>query len=101
MNSTAIDDLIGCQSELIRALDAREISAILAAANALSAATESARWGAGNHEDAAKLEYAHKQSTALKIRINTLSAWNRQRIDRLGELRGNTPSTTYRKYHNM
>jgi hypothetical protein len=100
MSSAEIDDLIGCQNELIRALDMREIPAIFAAANALSAVAERARFGVERHQEAQKVEYALKQSTALKIRINTLSAWNRQRIDRLGELRGVTPRATYRKYNN-
>jgi hypothetical protein len=98
MSSVAIEHLICCQADLIRALDERDIEAILAAAHALSDAVENARWGSERHGDAEQLEYAHKQSTALKIRINTLSEWNRQRIDRLGELRGIPKSDTYAKY---
>ncbi len=91
-----IDDVIDRQTDLIAALDRREADAILAAAGALATAIEMLK---RSSEPAAadRLHYGLKQSEAARIRIKYLTAWNRQKFDRLAELRGHTHGNIYAK----
>lgn len=95
MNSSAISTLIACQAELVRALDERDIMAMQSATLALAAATREVQLMPSHSDEADQLHHALKQSAALKIRVNTLADWTRQRIDRLAELRGEDRPTTY------
>jgi hypothetical protein len=45
--------------------------------------------------DPEKLAYGMKQAEAARIRVKYLTAWNRQKIDRLAELRGQSSPHTY------
>lgn len=97
MSNAAIDALVECQDALVRALDARDIEAMLAASTALAKAVSDVRDAKVDLKDLHELQHAQKQSTALMIRVNTLTEWTRQRIDRLAELRGEGSPVTYQK----
>ena len=86
--------ILECQARLIAALDARDADAIQSASAALSAATEELRRHSGN-ADRQLLEFGLKQAEAARIRVKYLTAWNRQKIDRLAELRGQSNGNTY------
>lgn len=89
-----IDLVIAYQTDLIAALDARDADAVLAATKALADILE--RLPADNGPiDADMLAYGMKQAEAARIRVKYLTAWNRQKIDRLAEFRGQTSSNTY------
>lgn len=98
--SSAIERVIDRQQALLAALDARDAGAIEAATAALTAALTALRAPGALQADAAaltQLDHARKQSEAARIRINVLSDWNRQRIDRLAELRGGAGGQVYSK----
>jgi ABC-type transporter Mla subunit MlaD len=91
-------DMLGkaldCQKRLIAALDAQDADAIIAASAALAEATDKVRSG---HEtvDRPSLELGLKQAEAARIRVKYLTAWNRQKIDRLAEYRGQSSRNVY------
>ena len=84
-----LETLISCQTSLIEALDGGDASAIESATIDLSQAVDALR-RAGNdgRGDVQRFDYAMRQSHAARIRINCLSEWNCQKIDRLEQLRG-------------
>lgn len=88
--------VIDCQAQLITALDSQDADAILSASYALADAVERLR-----HSPALSvgdtLAFGLKQSEAARIRVKYLTAWNRQKIDRLAEVRGQISSATYVK----
>jgi len=90
MTASAIELLIKAQSDLIAALDSGNVAAIENSTQAMAAAVEKVRaqdaWR--DTADLPKLDYAMKQSQAARMRINYLSDWTRQKIDRLFEIRG-------------
>ena len=90
MTASAIELLIEAQSDLIAALDSGNVAAIENSTQAMAAAVEKVRaqdaWR--DTADLPKLDYAMKQSQAARMRINYLSDWTRQKIDRLFEIRG-------------
>jgi hypothetical protein len=90
MTASAIELLIEAQSDLIAALDSGNVAAIEDSTQAMAAAVEKVRaqdaWR--DTADLPKLDYAMKQSQAARMRINYLSDWTRQKIDRLFEIRG-------------
>ena len=89
-----LEHVIACQGQLIEALDARDAGAIEVAtvelADALGAlGGEGAFYGV----EAGRVDHAMRQAQAARIRLNVLSDWTRQRIDRLAEIRcGSTPT---------
>ncbi|MFN3619012.1 hypothetical protein [Sphingorhabdus sp.] len=89
-----IDIIIARQTDLIAALDAFDADAVVAASRALAdvlaALPEDDR-----PVDAEQLAYGMKQAEAARIRVKYLTAWNRQKIDRLAEIRGRTSPHTY------
>ena len=92
--STALDQVIARQEELIKALDGRDASAIEAAtvelADALRAlGAEGAVYGVAPK----RLDHALRQTQAARIRVNVMSDWTRQRIDRLSEIRSGSALT--------
>lgn len=95
-----IADVIECQARLIAALDARDADAILGATKALARAVELSR---GEHRAASIEQLVHglKQADAARIRVKYLTAWNRQKIDRLAELRGQIAGNIYAKPHEI
>lgn len=95
-----IDQVIDCQTRLIAALDAREADAILAATDALADAVKALRLSAKTPARE-KLSHGLKQSEAARIRVKHLTAWNRQKIDRLGEIRGQSNGNIYAKPHEI
>jgi hypothetical protein len=89
-----LDALIDCQAKLIAALDAQDADAILLASEALAAAVAAAglKDGAARREQVA---HGLNLAEAAGIRVKYLTAWNRQKIARLAEFRGQTPANTY------
>jgi hypothetical protein len=87
--------VIDCQAELIAALDAQDADAILSASDALADAVEQLRQSSSPVGEA--IAFGLKQAEAARIRVKYLTAWNRQKIDRLAEVRGQLSSATYAK----
>jgi hypothetical protein len=89
-----IDCIIARQTDLIAALDAFDADAVLVASRALA---EVLAVLPQDEEpvDPEKLAYGMKQAEAARIRVKYLTAWNRQKIDRLAELRGQSSPHTY------
>ena len=89
-----IDRIIARQTDLIAALDAFDADAVLVASRALA---EVLAVLPQDEEavDPEKLAYGMKQAEAARIRVKYLTAWNRQKIDRLAELRGQASPHTY------
>ena len=89
-----IDRIIARQTDLIAALDAFDADAVVAASQALAEAL--AELPADKAPvDAEQLAYGMKQAEAARIRVKYLTAWNRQKIDRLAELRGQSSPHIY------
>ena len=89
-----IDRIIARQTDLIAALDAFDADAVVAASQALADALAELPDDQAA-PDAERLAYGLKQAEAARIRVKYLTAWNRQKIDRLAELRGQSSSNTY------
>jgi hypothetical protein len=94
-----IEGVIDCQTRIIAALDAQDADAILSATVALEHAVEALRHQP-NPVAPERLAHGLKQAEAARIRVKYLTAWNRQKIDRLAECRGQTSSITYAKASN-
>jgi hypothetical protein len=97
MTQSAIDHLVSCQDALMRAIDARNVTAMDAASAQVAKAAREVQAAPLCREDLDKLQHALNQTTALKMRVNTMTDWTCQRIDRLAELRGQTAPPTYGK----
>lgn len=95
--SDPVENVIAAQSSLIAALDARSPDDIVAATTRLAEAIALLNEHNANRQDLAKINHAIRQSEAARMRVNILSEWNRQRIDRLAELRGQKPQFAYRR----
>lgn len=96
----SLDALIAGQAALIAALDSNDVSAIEQATKEMAHALEAVR-GAELSLDtraADDLDYAMKQSHAARIRVNCLSEWTRQKIDRLEQIRGVKPIISHSNY---
>jgi hypothetical protein len=91
-----LEAILECQTRLIAALDARDTDGIHSASADLSAATDEMRRQSCN-VDRQSLELGLKQAEAARIRVKYLTAWNRQKIDRLAELRGLSSANIYVK----
>jgi hypothetical protein len=90
--------VLDCQARLIAALDASDADTIHSASAALSVAMEELRLARGSI-DRSLLELGLKQAEAARIRVKYLAAWNRQKIDQLAELRGQSSGNVYAKPH--
>ena len=88
------EHVIACQGQLIDALDARDAGAIeLATVQLADALGALGAEGAFYDVEAGRVDHAMRQANAARIRVNVLSDWTRQRIDRLAEIRsGSTPT---------
>jgi hypothetical protein len=91
-----IEEIVEQQAALIAALDAGDADAILAASDRLAAKLEVFRTHSTTINPE-KIGYALKQANAASIRVNYLSHWTRQKIDRLAQHRGQKPVLTYTK----
>lgn len=92
-----IESVIACQERLIAALDARDVEVLEKATSELDRALNDLQaHGAVREQDGSQLDFALRQSTAARIRVNVLADWTRQKIDRIGEIRQH-PATTYAK----
>ena len=89
-----IDLIIARQTDLIAALDAFDADAVIAASRALAEALAVLPQDKDDI-DPEQLAYGLKQAEAARIRVKYLTAWNRQKIDRLAELRGQSAPHTY------
>jgi hypothetical protein len=92
----AVETVIERQAQLIAALDAQDAEMVVSAAAALAKAIASLRDAAGA-VDHQRLAHGLKQAEAARIRVKYLTAWNRQKIDRLAELRGQSSGDLYAK----
>ena len=99
MITDAIETVIACQASLIEALDGGDASAIESATIGLSQAVDALRRdGTDGGGDVERFDYALRQSQAARIRINCLSQWNCQKIDRLEQIRGQRSSGYHTSY---
>ena len=89
-----IDRIIACQTDLIAALDAFDADAVTVASRALADALALLP-DDERPVDTEQLAYGLKQAEAARIRVKYLTAWNRQKIDRLAEIRGQASSNIY------
>jgi len=89
-----IDRIIARQTDLIAALDAFDADAVLVASRALADVLAVLPQDKAAI-DPEQLAYGMKQAEAARIRVKYLTAWNRQKIDRLAELRGQSSAHTY------
>lgn len=96
----SLDALIASQAALIAALDSNDVLAIEQATKELASIIEKVRDAELTPEASSSrdLDYAMKQSHAARIRINCLSEWTRQKIDRLDQIRGLKPAVSYSNY---
>jgi hypothetical protein len=97
-HSDLFADLIAAQTHLIEALDARLPDDIVAASANLADSVAKLKARAAEPigtNSTAMIEHAIKQTDAARMRVNILSDWNRQRIDKLAELRGGKPRLAY------
>lgn len=79
------------QSELIAALDAQDLTAIIGATEALAAAVslcKNAPTTPPENELSDRISEALQQAHTASVRVNMLAHWTRQRIGRIAELRG-------------
>lgn len=79
-----VQAVLDCQARLIAALDAYDPDTIQSASDTLSAAMEDLRLHRGSI-DQSLLELGLKQVEVARIRVKYLTAWNRQKIDRLAD----------------
>ena len=89
-----MDAVLQCQSDLIAALDSQDADAILTASGALSVAIEKLKQ-VRQAPAKEQVSYGLKQAEAARTRVKYLTAWNRQKIDRLAEYRGQASSAVY------
>lgn len=89
-----IEIIIARQNDLIAALDAFDADAVIFASRALAEALTDLPQD-DSAIDADQLSYGLKQAEAARIRVKYLTAWNRQKIDRLAEIPGQTASVAY------
>jgi hypothetical protein len=97
---TTIEVLVASQARMIAALDGRYPDDITAATAELAAAIAAAkqdRPGPAGRADASLIDHALRQNDAARMRVNILSGWNRNRMDRLSELRNASHNLTYRR----
>jgi len=90
MSAERIEAVIDCQTDLIAAIDRQDSAAIVRASEALAVAVsllgDVSEWP--QFAPAAdRLRRAMAQNEAALQRLNLLRHWNRQRIDRVNELR--------------
>lgn len=90
MSAECIEAVIDCQTDLIAAIDQQDVDAIVRASEALAAAVSQLgdidRWP--DYAPAAdRLRRAMAQNESALQRLNLLRHWNRQRFDRVNELR--------------
>jgi len=89
-----IESIIAWQERLIAALDTRDIAELEEATIELDRALDRLEaHGAVREQDGSQLDFALRQSTAARIRVNVLADWTRQKIDRIGEIRQHPVST--------
>jgi hypothetical protein len=93
-----LEALLDCQAKLIAALDAQDADDILSASNALAAAVATVKLDV-NADLQEKVAHGLKLAEAASIRVKYLTAWNRQKIDRLAEIRGQSSPDSYVNLH--
>ncbi len=100
MSATAVKLLIDAQNALIAALDDGDVAAIETATQQMAQAVEGVRTQDAWHDPSAveDLNHAMKQTQAARIRVNYLSDWTRQKIDRFSEIRGGMRSSKHMIY---
>ncbi len=100
MSRSSVKLLIDAQNALITALDSGDVAAIETATRHMAHAVEGVRTQDAWHDPDSidDLNHAMKQTQAARIRVNYLSDWTRQKIDRFSEIRGGVRATKYMVY---
>lgn len=100
---SAIQSIIAIQAGLMEAIDARDVGRIESATKDLARAIGQirSRGGmvvAGGHRD--DLGYALKQTEALRTRVNFMALRNRERLEKLDQMRGAAAPHVYANRRN-
>lgn len=94
-----IEAIVALQSQLMAALDARDVDGIeqstAALAKALDATRRSAAIAIGGEALRDSVGHALKQTEALKTRVNFMALRNREKMEKLAQMRGFTAPNTY------
>ncbi|MFM7027600.1 MAG: hypothetical protein ACKOXK_02850 [Chakrabartia sp.] len=96
MSSSAIEHLISCQNDLIRALDAGDVIALELATARVGSALDLVRADPGPvTRERERFDHALRQAEAARFRVNFLTDRVTQRLDRLTRRRGQRIVQTY------
>lgn len=100
---SAIQSIIAIQAGLMEAIDARDVGRIESATKDLARAIGQIRsrggmvFAGGQRDD---LGYALKQTEALRTRVNFMALRNRERLEKLGQMRGAAAPHVYANRRN-
>jgi hypothetical protein len=95
-----LNSVIEWQRKLIATLDTNDVEGIVEASEQLARHLRILQGGGAWHAtDVAreKIDYALRQTTAARMRVNYLTDWTRQKIEMLRRLRGGEPRSRYEK----
>jgi len=97
--TSEIEAIVALQSQLMAALDARDVDGIEQATAALAKALETVRRNSaiaiGGEDLRDRVGHALKQSEALKTRVNFMALRNREKMEKLAEARGLAAPNVY------
>lgn len=88
---SAIQSMIAIQAKLMEAIDARDVGRIEQATKDLTRAIEQVRYRGGvvvGEKLQTDLDYALKQTEALKTRVKFMALRNREKMEMLDQMRG-------------
>lgn len=100
---SAIESIIEIQAGLMDAIDARDVARIEQATRDLTRAIEQVRHRGrmiAGEKLKADLGYALKQTEALKTRVNFMALRNRDKIEKLDQMRGAAAPHVYANRRN-
>lgn len=100
---SAIESIIEIQAGLMDAIDARDVARIEQATRDLARAIEQVRHRrglVGGEKLQSDLGYALKQTEALKTRVNFMALRNREKMEKLDQMRGAAMPHTYANRRN-
>jgi len=100
---SAIESIIEIQAGLMDAIDARDVARIEQATRDLARAIEQIRHRRGlvaGERLQSDLGYALKQTEALKTRVNFMALRNREKMERLDQMRGAARPHVYQNRRN-
>ena len=101
---SSIETIVALQAELMEAIDARDVGQIESRTRDLWRALEQIR-GRGaivaGERVKTDLDYALRQTEALRTRVNYMAVRNREKMERLDQMRGASTPHTYASRRNM